>query len=127
MLLSSKPRCVVVTFFLCNAGEALFVDDIPSPKDCLHGAFIYSSKPLAHVKKIELSTFSEFKGSLALVSVKDIPERGQNIGSQSIFGSEPLFADVITEFVGQPLAVVVLSSSPYQKLFLTSILLRNWI
>ncbi|CAN6465035.1 unnamed protein product [Victoria cruziana] len=89
------------------SGEALFVDDIPSPKDCLHGAFIYSSKPLAHVKKIELSTFSEFKGSLALVSVKDIPERGQNIGSQSIFGSEPLFADVITEFVGQPLAVVV--------------------
>ncbi|XP_031475190.1 indole-3-acetaldehyde oxidase-like isoform X1 [Nymphaea colorata] len=89
------------------SGEALFVDDLPSPKDCLHGAFICSSKPLARVKKIELSTFSASKGSLALVSVKDIPKGGQNIGSQSIFGSEALFADVITEFVGQPLAVVV--------------------
>jgi abscisic-aldehyde oxidase len=31
------------------------VDDIPSPKDYVYGAFfIYSTKPLAHVKSIEL-------------------------------------------------------------------------
>ncbi|PHU14053.1 Indole-3-acetaldehyde oxidase [Capsicum chinense] len=29
------------------AGEAVYVDDIPSPPNCLHGAFIYSTKPLA--------------------------------------------------------------------------------
>ncbi|KAI7752788.1 hypothetical protein M8C21_021740, partial [Ambrosia artemisiifolia] len=29
------------------SGEAVFVDDIPSPLNCLHGAFIYSTKPLA--------------------------------------------------------------------------------
>jgi len=27
------------------SGEALYVDDIPAPKDCLYGAFIYSTPP----------------------------------------------------------------------------------
>ncbi|KAB2606367.1 abscisic-aldehyde oxidase [Pyrus ussuriensis x Pyrus communis] len=35
------------------SGEAVYVDDIPSPKYCLHGAFIYSTKPLARVKGIK--------------------------------------------------------------------------
>ncbi|CAN6465039.1 unnamed protein product [Victoria cruziana] len=89
------------------SGEAVYVDDIPSPKDCLYGAFVYSTKPLAHVKKVELSSGSACQGFVTLVSVKDIPRGGKNIGSQSIFGTEPLFADDITEFVGQPLGLVI--------------------
>ncbi|XP_031475663.1 indole-3-acetaldehyde oxidase-like [Nymphaea colorata] len=89
------------------SGEAVYVDDIPSPKDCLYGAFVYSTKPLAHVTKIELSSSSASQGFVTLVSVKDIPKGGQNVGSQTLFGSEPLFADDITEFVGQPLGLVI--------------------
>ena len=38
----AKPRVAVQT-----SGEAVYVDDIPSPTNCLHGAFIYETKPLA--------------------------------------------------------------------------------
>ena len=30
-------------------GEAVYVDDIPSPPGCLHGAFVYSKKPTGPV------------------------------------------------------------------------------
>ena len=36
-----KPRVAVQT-----SGEAVYVDDISSPTNCLHGAFIYETKPL---------------------------------------------------------------------------------
>ena len=38
----AKPRVAVQA-----SGEAVYVDDIPSPTNCLHGAFIYETKPLA--------------------------------------------------------------------------------
>ncbi|PIA54130.1 hypothetical protein AQUCO_00900595v1 [Aquilegia coerulea] len=89
------------------SGEAVFVDDIPSPKDCLHGAFINSTKPMAWVKGIEFRSFPPLDGVLKVISFKDIPEKGENIGCKTIFGSEPLFADDITTFAGQPLGLVV--------------------
>ncbi|KAK1281653.1 Indole-3-acetaldehyde oxidase [Acorus calamus] len=70
------------------SGEAVFVDDIPSPKDCLYGAFIYSTKPSAHVKE---------------------PKGGENIGA-NFFSSEPLFAEDNTEYAGQPLGLVIAES-----------------
>ncbi|KAL5763621.1 hypothetical protein ACOSP7_015973 [Xanthoceras sorbifolium] len=89
------------------SGEAVFVDDIPSPANCLYGAFIYSTKPLARIKGIEFNSKSLPSGVTALVSYKDIPEGGENIGSKTIFGSEPLFADELTQCAGQPVAFVV--------------------
>ncbi|XP_042511889.1 indole-3-acetaldehyde oxidase-like isoform X1 [Macadamia integrifolia] len=89
------------------SGEAVYVDDIPSPKDCLHGAFIYSTKPLAHVKGIKFKSTVLPRGVLGVISVKDIPAGGKNIGITSSLGYEPLFADGLTEFAGQALALVV--------------------
>lgn len=87
----------------------MFVDDIPSPKNCLHGAYIYSSKPLARVKSIKLSPELELDGVRDIISSKDIPNGGENIGSKTIFGIEPLFAEEITRCVGERLAFVVCS------------------
>ncbi|XVF05024.1 hypothetical protein REPUB_Repub05bG0135600 [Reevesia pubescens] len=84
------------------SGEAIYVDDIPSPKYCLYGAFIYSTEPLARVKGIKLSSAD---GVTALISSKDIP--GVNLGSKTILGTEPLYADELTEGVGQRIAFVV--------------------
>ncbi|KAF6169816.1 hypothetical protein GIB67_034208 [Kingdonia uniflora] len=89
------------------SGEAVFVDDIPSPKDCLHGAFICSTKPLAYVKDIQFQPPALPHEVIKVISCKDIPEGGENVGSKSIFGFEPLFADGLTEFAGQPLGIVV--------------------
>ncbi|KAJ9676130.1 hypothetical protein PVL29_024905 [Vitis rotundifolia] len=61
------------------SSEAVYVDDIPSPTNCLHGAFIYMAD-----------------GVSAVISFKDIP--GENIGAKNRFGTEPLFADDFTRF-----------------------------
>ncbi|XP_050208281.1 abscisic-aldehyde oxidase-like [Mercurialis annua] len=92
------------------SGEAVFVDDIPSPKNCLHGAFVYSTKPFARVKGVEFQSNSLPDGVSALISFTDIPEGGQNIGSKTMFGPEPLFADEFTQCCGQRLALVVADS-----------------
>ena len=87
-------------------GEAIYVDDIPSPKNCLHGAFIYSTEPRARVKGIKFNPGSSPDGVIALISFKDIP--GVNLGSKTIFGTEPLYADELTEGAGQRIAFVVI-------------------
>jgi len=98
---------------LCNTGEAVYVDDIPAPKNCLYGEFIYSTQPLAYVKSIK------FKSSLAstkiidVVTAKDIPCGGENIGSSFVFGDEPLFGDPIAEYAGQALGIVVGPTTRY--------------
>ncbi|KAL6564919.1 aryl-alcohol oxidase 3 [Orobanche minor] len=89
------------------SGEAVYVDDIPSPPNCLHGAFICSTKPVARVKGISFKYHPEPSEVAAVISVKDIPREGENIGSLSMFGAEPLFAGDITRFAGDIIAFVV--------------------
>ena len=90
-------------------GEAVYVDDIPSPTNCLHGAFIFSTKPLARVKGIELKPKSVADGVIAVISFKDMP--GENLGIKTGFGPEPLFTDDFTRCTGQNIALVVIPSS----------------
>ncbi|ERM93601.1 indole-3-acetaldehyde oxidase [Amborella trichopoda] len=97
------------------AGEAVYVDDIPSPKDCLHGALVYSRKPFAHIKHIEVESALASPGVVSFVSVKDIPKGGQNVGLQAFFGEEPIFADDLTEYSGQPLGVMVAETRKLAK------------
>ncbi|KAF7815425.1 indole-3-acetaldehyde oxidase-like [Senna tora] len=89
------------------SGEAVYVDDIPSQSNCLHGAYIYSTKPLAKVKSIELKPELQLDGVRAIISSKDIPKGGQNIGNRAIFDVEPLFSDEVARCVGDRLAFVV--------------------
>ena len=87
------------------------MDDIPSPKDCLYGAFIYSTRPLAHIKGINFKSSLASKQLVTVISFQDIPKGGQNIGSMYMFGTEPLFPSSLTEYAGQPLGLVVSCSS----------------
>lgn len=88
-------------------GEAVFVDDIPSPTNCLHGAYIYSEKPLARIRSIKLRPELHLDGVRDILSSKDIPSGGENIGVKSKFCNEPLFAEEIARCVGERLAFVV--------------------
>lgn len=88
-------------------GEAVYVDDIPSPMNCLYGAFIYSTQPLARVKKIRFISNLLPQGVSSVITCNDIPPGGQNIGSKSGLGTEILFADGLTECTGQRVALVV--------------------
>ncbi|XP_059429456.1 indole-3-acetaldehyde oxidase-like isoform X1 [Corylus avellana] len=89
------------------SGEAIYVDDIPSPANCLYGSFIYSTEPLALVKGIKFQPKPYPDGLAAVITYNDIPTGGENIGSKTIFGTEPLFAEELTECAGQRLAFVV--------------------
>ncbi|KAJ0714442.1 putative aldehyde oxidase [Helianthus annuus] len=86
------------------SGEAVFVDDMPSPLNCLHGAFIYSTKPLARVKSIKLKSEKDVN---AVVTFQDIPKGGDNIGAINHFGTDPLFSNELTQCAGQRIAFAV--------------------
>lgn len=87
----------------------MFVDDIPAPKDCLYGAFIYSTHPHARVKGINFKSSLASQKVVAVITAKDIPSGGQNVGSGfMMLGDEALFADPIAEFAGQNIGVVVM-------------------
>ncbi|GKV49923.1 hypothetical protein SLEP1_g56645 [Rubroshorea leprosula] len=105
LLLQALNNQTIYAHLANFVGEAVFVDDIPSPRNCLHGAFIYSRKPLARVNGIKFKPGSLPDGVTALISFKDIP--GENVGSMTIFGTEPLFADELTQCAGQRIAFVV--------------------
>ncbi|CAN4119107.1 unnamed protein product [Withania somnifera] len=92
------------------AGEAVYVDDIPSPPNCLHGAFICSTKPLADVKRIQLEVSQLADGVTTVITFKDIPSGGENVGTITTYGPEPLFADDIAQYAGDRIAVVVADS-----------------
>ena len=79
----------------------MYVDDIPSPPGCLHGAFIYSKKPTGPVETVK---FNSKEKPVAFVTAADIPAGGRNIGSFELFDKEPLFA---SDSAGQPLGIVV--------------------
>lgn len=102
----STSICWLTLFF---SGEAIYVDDIPSPPNCLHGAFIYSTKPLARVKSISLQVESNTlaDGIVAIITFKDIPSGGENVGALSQYGTEPLFAADRAQYCGDRIAVVV--------------------
>ncbi|XP_027104302.1 indole-3-acetaldehyde oxidase-like isoform X1 [Coffea arabica] len=106
------------------SGEAVYVDDIPSPPNCLHGAFIYSTKPLARVKGVDLESNNQLSGVAALISYKDIPEQGENVGSKAMFGSEPLFADDLTRCAGQQIAFVVANTQKFADIAANSALVK---
>ncbi|XP_068649944.1 indole-3-acetaldehyde oxidase-like isoform X2 [Aristolochia californica] len=98
------------------SGEAVYVDDIPSPKGCLHGAFICSTRPLARVVGIEFKPTSVSKNFVTVISSKDIPELGANIGSRTAYGSEALFADDHTLHAGQPIGFVIAETQRYANM-----------
>ena len=87
----------------------MYVDDIPSPKDCLYGAFIYSTRPHAHVKGINFKPSLASEKVITVITAKDIPSGGENVGtSLMMLGDEALFADPVAEFAGQNIGVVVM-------------------
>nr|CAB3456310.1 unnamed protein product [Digitaria exilis] len=95
------------------SGEAVYVDDIPAPKNCLYGEFIYSTKPLAYVKSIKFKSSLASEKIIDVVSAKDIPSGGENIGSSFIFGDESLFGYPIAEYAGQALGIVIAETQRY--------------
>jgi len=85
-------------------GLSQFIDDIKISGETLH-ASIFSS-PIAHgkIKRLNTKLAEELEGVICIFTYKDIPGNNQ-IGH--IIHDEPLFAETLVEFIGQPIALVI--------------------
>jgi xanthine dehydrogenase large subunit len=85
-------------------GQATYTDDIPEVQGTLHGALGLSSKPHARIVATDFSKVRAAPGVVAVYSVADIP--GLN-DCGPIIHDDPIFADGVVMYVGQPIFIVV--------------------
>lgn len=85
-------------------GEATYTDDVPELRGTLHAALGLSQKAHAKVNAIHLDAVRASIGVVAVYTAKDIP--GTN-DCGPIIHDDPIFADGLVQYVGQPLFVVV--------------------
>jgi xanthine dehydrogenase large subunit len=84
-------------------GEALYIDDIPLPAGTLHGAFGLSQA--AHARfSLDLSAVRAAKGVRLVLTAADLPHNDISpVGKND----DPILADEITHFHGQPLFLCI--------------------
>ncbi len=85
-------------------GQASYTDDLPEPRDLLHVAVGMSDKAHANIAALDLSGVRAAPGVVEVCTATDI--RGEN-NFGPIVHDDPIFADAVAEYVGQPLFAVV--------------------
>jgi xanthine dehydrogenase large subunit len=85
-------------------GQATYTDDIPEVQGTLHGALGLSSKPHARIVTCDFSKVRAAAGVVGVFSAGDIP--GLN-DCGPIIHDDPIFADGVVMYVGQPIFIVV--------------------
>ena len=86
------------------SGEAIYVDDIPELAGTLHCALGLSTEAHATINSINLDAVRAVKGVVAAYTAADIP--GIN-DCGPINHDDPILADGIVQYAGQPLFAVV--------------------
>ena len=89
------------------SGRAAYTDDLPDPQGLLHVAIGMSSVAHANVRNIDLSSVLESRGVVDVCTAADIV--GEN-NYGSIIKDDPLFADGLVQYIGQPLFAVAATS-----------------
>ncbi len=88
------------------SGRALYADDIPLPAGALHGAFGLSSIAHGRIRELQLAAPQGMPGVAAVAAAGDVP--GEN--NYSTHHDDPIFADELVEYAGQPLFAVAAAS-----------------
>jgi len=88
-------------------GESVYVDDIPVRTGTLYGAVFDSPMPHGVLRDPDVSDAGQMAGVIRVVTAKDIPGENQ-IGI--VVDDEPLFAEKVVHYVGQPIALVLAES-----------------
>jgi xanthine dehydrogenase large subunit len=89
------------------SGRALYADDIALPADALHAAFGISSVAHARIESLDLAPVLAMPGVACVAVARDIP--GEN-NYGSVLHDDPIFADGLVQYAGQPLFAVAASS-----------------
>jgi xanthine dehydrogenase large subunit len=95
------------------SGRALYADDIPLPANALHAAFGMSTLPHGRIRQMDLGPVLQMPGVTAVTVAADVP--GEN-NYGSVLHDDPIFADRLVQYVGQPLfAVAAISYTAARK------------
>src|SRR5690554_5249617 len=86
------------------SGEATYTDDIPELIGTLHAALGLSAKAHARVVSMDLEPVRQAPGVVAVLTARDLP--GEN-NCGPVLHDDPLLADGLVQYIGQPLFVVV--------------------
>jgi xanthine dehydrogenase large subunit len=85
------------------SGRAAYTDDLPEPRDLLHLAIGMSTVAHARVLDLDLNDVLAADGVVDVCTAADIP--GEN-NYGSIVKDDPVFADGLVQYIGQPLFAV---------------------
>ena len=94
------------------AGEASYTDDLPELQGTLHAALGLSQKAHAKVRGMDLDRVRAAPGVVAVLTAQDIP--GVN-DCGPIIHDDPILADGLVQYVGQPLFLVVADSHDHAR------------
>ncbi|WP_251976394.1 xanthine dehydrogenase molybdopterin binding subunit [Salinicola avicenniae] len=88
-------------------GRARYIDDLPAPGDALHA--IAGLSPVAHgrLTRLDLEAVRRAPGVIDVITAAEIPGH-RDIGP--VFPGDPMFAEEIVSYVGQPLFAVAATS-----------------
>lgn len=90
------------------SGRASYVDDIVAPAGCLHAAFGLSGCAHGRILSLDLDPVRQAPGVVAVLCASDVP--GLNDCGPSPAHDDPILANGIVQFMGQPLFLVVATS-----------------
>ncbi|WP_284776082.1 xanthine dehydrogenase molybdopterin binding subunit [Agrobacterium sp. lyk4-40-TYG-31] len=85
-------------------GSAEYIDDIPEPAGMIHGAIGMADRAHAEIVSMDLSEVEATPGVLWVMTGKDVP--GENDVSSGGRHDEPLLAEKLVQFHGQPIFAV---------------------
>ncbi len=86
------------------SGEAVYTDDIPELRGTVYAALGLSSRAHARVLSMDLEAVRQAPGVIAVYTARDLP--GEN-NCGPVLHDDPLLADGLVQYIGQPLFVVV--------------------
>ena len=87
------------------SGEATYLDDIPEPRGLVHVVPGLSTKAYARLLSLDLDAVRAVPGVICVLTHKDIP--GHNQVSPVGKNDEPLLAEDMVFYYGQPIFIVV--------------------
>jgi xanthine dehydrogenase large subunit len=93
-------------------GQATYTDDIPELRGTLHAALVLSTQAHARINGVDLSLALGAPGVVAIYGAKDIPGRND---CGPILHDDPILADGLVQYVGQPMFIVVADSVDHAR------------
>ncbi|MGN6318982.1 xanthine dehydrogenase molybdopterin binding subunit [Trinickia sp.] len=95
------------------SGRATYTDDIPLVAGTLHAALGLSAKAHAKIVSMQFDAVRATPGVVAIFTAEDIP--GKN-DCGPIVHDDPILADGVVQYVGQPMFIVVATSHETARL-----------